>query len=572
MRWSVQRKIVAGFVGILLLMAVFGWINYDRMSLIQDKNERITSQWMQGVDTINQLSYRMEHMLTLTFRHVFAEEGTDLPALEQEIHENHEMIRDQFVRYERLISDEEERQQFEALTLSWDQIEDNNLNTLENSGQGASNRIIARTMLLEDLKAFEEIQPKLEFLLNYSNQGASLAKKDAQDAFTQASVLSLSVFVIALLVVAGIAWLVAIMISRPLKRVTANIIRVAEGDLTVPHVHVKNKDEIGDLAEATNEMVEHLTALINEVRAATDHVAASSQELTTTAAHTADSVTEAAKSVQGMSEQADAQYRGAADSSRAMEEMSLGIQRIAEYTVRATHSSEHTEAKAVLGEDRVRDTEQHMAQIDRAVSHMSSIMDEMKSHTSEIGQINEVITDIATQTNLLSLNASIEAARAGEHGRGFAVVAQEVKKLAEQSVRSAGKVAELVGQIRKVADLADEAMKSSTEKVAHGITAVHETGRSFQDIAVGISEVDKVIHDIAAIADELSASSEEVAATAETVAGTARESASIALLLSDGTREQLTSIEQVSTAASSLTEAAKELQHSISRFKVIRST
>lgn len=567
-RWNVQRKIVAGFVCVLLLVGVFSWLSLDRMNQIQNKAEVISSQWMRGVESVNKLSYLMEHTVTMTFRHIDAQSTSEHDYIESEIHDTLEQINEQFAIYEDLITDDEERSNYDNLKLQWEQFVVKNLRTLEYSSQGGASTTVARKMNIEHISVFNQLQSYVNLLVFHNNEGAAAAEEEASGAHQSAVNLSVTIMIVILLLVIGVAWFITMQISRPLVKVTRNIVKVADGDLSVERIEVKNKDELGDLAEATNHMVDQLTRLIIGVRTTTDHVAASSSELSANAEHTAGSVTMAAEAVTTMAERAEFQYRGAEDSSRAMEEMSAGIGRIAEYSSEAANSSKLTESKAKLGNERVNDSTAHMHSIDQSFAHLSEVVEEMSSHTQQIGQIIDVISDISTQTNLLSLNASIEAARAGEHGRGFSVVAQEVKKLAEQSSHSASQVAAIVKQIQQVSKQASEAMLESTEKVKLGIEAIGETGRAFEDISYGVTHLDQHIHEISAIAEQLSAGSQQVAAAAESAAGMAKESASVAQDLSGSTQEQLAAIEEVSASATTLASNAKDLQRMISQFKL----
>ncbi|NLK97853.1 MAG: hypothetical protein GX272_07205 [Epulopiscium sp.] len=107
----------------------------------------------------------------------------------------------------------------------------------------------------------------------------------------------------------------------------------------------------------------------------------------------------------------------------------------------------------------------------------------LNKSSSEIGNISQIITSISSQTNLLALNASIEAARAGEHGKGFAVVAEEVRKLAEQSSKSAEDITNLISGLQKQTTEISEIMSSSAAEVTETVTAVNKAGDAFESIS-----------------------------------------------------------------------------------------
>jgi len=178
----------------------------------------------------------------------------------------------------------------------------------------------------------------------------------------------------------------------------------------------------------------------------------------------------------------------------------------------------------------------------------------------------DVITSIADQTNLLSLNAAIEAARAGEYGRGFSVVADEVRKLAEGSGRAAEKIGELIAQVQAETAKAVRYMEAGSHEVARGAAVADRNGATFRQISASVTrtatlaeeiaaamaaqaqrtlEVDRAMHDIAAVVEENAASAEETAAAAE---------------------EQTACMQEVSSSAQELAEMARRLDESVHRF------
>ena len=152
-----------------------------------------------------------------------------------------------------------------------------------------------------------------------------------------------------------------------------------------------------------------------------------------------------------------------------------------------------------------------MNAIHDSIRELSGVVEGLGNHSQAIGQIIEVITGIANQTNLLALNAAIEAARAGEHGRGFAVVADEVRKLAEQSSRSAEQISQLINTIQSDTKHAMNSMEAGTREVQQGILVVHEAGETFGQIQMSIGTVSDQVHDVSAAAQEAAGLGKEAA-------------------------------------------------------------
>ncbi|MGO4276703.1 methyl-accepting chemotaxis protein, partial [Paenibacillus sp. TAF58] len=139
---------------------------------------------------------------------------------------------------------------------------------------------------------------------------------------------------------------------------------------------------------------------------------------------------------------------GFSETSKAMEEMSKGIQNIAEASSNASDLAIETTKGAIQGNEMIHLAIHRMNAVNDIVQKSAAELIQLKDRSIEIGGIVNMITEIASQTHLLALNASIEAARAGELGRGFSVVAAEVKKLAEESERSAQQIQELIRSIQ----------------------------------------------------------------------------------------------------------------------------
>jgi methyl-accepting chemotaxis protein len=379
---------------------------------------------------------------------------------------------------------------------------------------------------------------------------------------------SITLLIIVLVIACIVGYWMARQISNPLVQITRISKQMAEGDLTEEGLNVKSKDELYYLAESFNCMGRNLRDLIRHVGITTDQVAVSSEELMASAEQTSKATEQISIAAQEVATGTERQVQSAneatqvvAEISKGMDQVSSSIQSVADATVRANQET-------VKGNQVVRQTVEQMNIVYDKVESTAQVVNTLGERSKEIGQIVSLITEISNQTNLLALNAAIEAARAGEHGRGFAVVADEVRKLAEQSGTAAGKIRNLILDIQTETQNAVLAMNEGTQAVEEGIKQVHQTGESFKSITQMIEEVSAQSQEVSAIVEEVNASAQGMVEVMETVAHISEQSSNNTQNMAAASEEQLASMDEISSSATSLAKMAADLQVLISRFKV----
>ncbi|ENQ3079810.1 methyl-accepting chemotaxis protein [Bacillus cereus] len=378
---------------------------------------------------------------------------------------------------------------------------------------------------------------------------------------------TLIVAVIALLLGGVIIYFITLSITKPLKQLVISSHKISEGDLTET-IEVRSNDEIGQLGKGFNEMAGSLRELISRINSSAGHVAASSEELTASVRQAGEATEQITMAIDQVSSSAAIQTKGVQQGAMLLQEVTDGIQLVADTSSSIATSSAYTRQKAEDGDKLVAQTVSQMQSIHQSVAESDAIIQLLDNKSKQIGDILEVIQNIADQTNLLALNAAIEAARAGEHGRGFAIVADEVRKLAEQSSSSSNEIGKLITEIQEDMSKTVSSMNHVNTEVQSGLVIANETKQSFTEILQSTGEIAKQIDSMVQTAKQMSKGADEVSVSVGEIAITANNNAASTQSVAASAEEQLASIEEISSAAGTLSQMAEELQVLIERFKV----
>jgi methyl-accepting chemotaxis protein len=313
---------------------------------------------------------------------------------------------------------------------------------------------------------------------------------------------------------------------------------VAGGDLTLTVEPGSNAT--APIAEAINDMIGQLRAIIAEVQGATERVG-----------QTAEQIDEA---TQALNRSAEAQATQIEETSQAVEQIAVSTQQVAENTEQSLVVAELARSRARAGATSVRDTIAGMDRIRDRVQDTSKRIKRLGEGSQSIGEIVQMIGDIADRTSILALNASIQAAMAGEAGLGFAVVAEEVERLAERSNEATRQITSLVKAIQVETGEAISAMEESTREVVHNSGVALQAGQA-------LSEIDTVSAKLAGLIQAVAAATKKQARGAEAIAHSMGEISDLTQHTADGSR-------QAADTVTGLTLMAQELREAVSTFQL----
>ena len=399
---------------------------------------------------------------------------------------------------------------------------------------------------------YKVVTPAVSELVAFGEAGAKKARFSMDETQSRTNMLMLVSGIAIVAIFIGLGAAVAVSITRPVQAITQTTETLAEGDWTVSIPALENKDEIGAVARALQVFKEnliHAKQLEEEQRKEqqrqlerAERLASLTSSFDTTVSEVLGVVSAAstelqatATSMRGTAEQTTQQSSTVA---AACEETATNVQTVATATEELTASVREITSQMARSSDKAG---QAVSEADQVQGKVDGLVDAAQA----IGQVVELINDIAEKTNLLSLNATIEAARAGEAGKGFAVVASEVKNLAAQTKRSTEEVAAHVAKIQSV-----------TGEAADAIAVIKAT----------IGEVNEMTSAVAAAVEEQAAATQEISRNCEQAAAATQEVSSSISTVQVAANDTDGSAGEVLNASSELAEKSTSLQQLVQTF------
>lgn len=416
--------------------------------------------------------------------------------------------------------------------------------------------------------ANEGIQAAINNIVKYQTALVEQGKENEAAAAETTSLLMIIIAIVSTIIATVLAYFITRSIVLPVNKLTEAAGAIADGDLTQENIDVRTKDEIKKLADSFNTMKSHLQSLINSVASNVEQTTAAAEQLAASTDEVSIASNDIAKRVEMLAGGATHAAATGQESSTAMDETANGVQRIAEATQNLHSSAVDTQSIAHDGEKTLQTAQHQMSVIQKSSHETNERIKQLSIQSAEIENITKVITDITEQTNLLALNAAIEAARAGEHGKGFAVVADEVRKLAEESKKSANQISGLTAVIQQDTREVEKAVNVTVQNVEDGVRFIQDAQDAFDNIKHAIESMTSQIEEVSASTEEISASTQEVAASVNEMATTASGASELSESIAAAVEEQTATMHEINSVAKSLSENAMVVQEEINKFKV----
>lgn len=560
MKLTISKKLWGGFSAVLVLLIIASALSMYTTYDITNRYDSLIDEEMERVSLVEKMEVIQKQMSTSVLEFLMFNKLSSVEKLEANYNEAIEITTSLASSIDDSASielveklQEQSKQLFEANN---EMIELKKVNGMYSKFAALSTQLnLGISDILVELKAAEE-------------NNADQTREELNTYVKNANIVTLVLTILSVIVGVLVSHFISRSIARPIKKVTNGLAEIADGNLTIEPIVIKNKDEVGDMATTFNKMSNDLQRIVSGVRDSSMQLAANAEELSASSEESLASSQMVAKSAEAQMVASEEQVGQMSASMQSMTGLQKGVTQIASSNDEMLKATDGVRSLVTQGSSVVTSVASQMDTIHATFTETTEIMKNMAKHSNEIQNITSLITDISDQTNLLALNAAIEAARAGEYGKGFAVVAEEVRKLAEQSKNSASEIASMVQLIQAASGSAVKAITSGGDKVEEGLSKTTESLNVFQQIEASVDDVVQKVESVTTAISQIQEMASSVTDSVQQVQTLATQAADGASDTSAATEQQLAANEEISSNAQSLADLAEKLQNEVSHFKI----
>lgn len=556
---KVSEKLKAYRVSMIALVVFVGIMSIALGLVINSKVHEITDVWSPSMAYVQELDTLTSDYRLKQYGHLVAADSAGIASYEKELESVNLQIEEMSAQFQAIITTKFERELYEDIKVKWESYKKQSEEILVLSRAGKVEE--AGVMMVAGIyDTYNDFCQSFEELLEYENQQLEQAKYVVRLVVVIMVAGIIAVIVFAVMVATAIGNTIGKMITEPLSQVEEAVVCMRDGDFSKTDLLTyESEDELGVVEYKLKETLTNLTNYVLEISGELQKIAkgdltrngnditdflgefssikesfiyilkrfnSTLTEIQTTSTHVASDAGEISKASQTLAD-------GAGEQASAVEELTATVNTVSTLAIESAKATKSAYEQIKTSAERAETEKQNMEELTAEMEHITEI-------SKEIENIVSAIEDIASQTNLLSLNASIEAARAGEAGKGFAVVADQIGKLAADSAESAVNTRELIGKV--------------LAEISKGNTITVSTAESFEQIITDMKSFAEIAQHTTENADEQAAALKQVEDGIEQIAGAVQSTAA--------------SSEENSAISVNLSEKSVQLDELVKRFKL----
>ena len=538
-RGSVQLKILLPIVTIFIFFLAYAVIDY---MLLDAANNSVTQMKEESLEAID-ISERMQRAL-LNVQRLFPEAAVTMDVERfEEIDEADADFKLQIERMKALYPANES--EYNDLLKLYTKMYDAGRSFMFTITSTASTEEVTESCR-KFVKLSEVMQEMIQEYVEQAQQQISASQEAvSEDVRVLKILVMLEILLIA--VVTGVSlFYTRVNVVARIKKATAGIIKLSEKDLTADKIAVKGSDEISQLGYVSNELQDTLKTIVTELDAASDELDVSAENMDKEIEQISEALEIVAASMLEITTNTDKQTKSIGYAAEELKKLTTIANESDNVSKDLSASSKEINVMSTEGQKVIGNLEKASTDTNAAIDHIFQCITEISISAEKISDASDMIADIASQTNLLSLNASIEAARAGETGKGFAVVAEEIRKLSEQSSQSLAVINQMIDGLQdnvRMANQQSDIVKTVMEEQSNGVALTRDKflaiADSLDSINLGISnlsgislrmndncenvmnlmsELTQIAEDNSDATSQTCASSEEISATMDSIA------------------------------------------------------
>lgn len=563
---TVGKKILAGFSVMVILLTIMGGYSVIELGNVNGQLNELYDLHLKGVEYIKEAQVQLIAVGRARSNMLLAATSSERTQHIANMENRFSLFEESMNAFSGVTVLAEGKQRNTEILRLWETVK---VKESEIIGLAEDNNMDqAMVTASESRQIVDQIEAEISNQVRLKNELALNSYNASDRAFARTSFILMGMIVFSIALAVATTFYMIRIISKPIVRMAAAAANIAQGDLTVESINIKNKDEIGALAASFNTMADGLRTLITSISASASVIASSSEELSASAEESAVTSEEVARTI---SEIAKGSSEQAMDTEKATGSVidigNLLVQNssyISDMSASTQEINLRKEEGFIILKQLVVKTEQN----DTAVQTVQDIIMSNNDSAVKIENASVMIQSIAEQTNLLALNAAIESARAGEAGRGFAVVAEEIRKLAEQSNVFTKEIKEIINELKtRSQNAVDTTLKVKAIVKEQGIS-VSETEDKFQAIAVAIEKTKVITENLLDSSTALTANKDHIHNIMENLSAIAEENAAGTEEASASIEEQSASVEEIANSSENLAKVAMELMGLVDKFKV----